>query len=332
MKTWLQTQWYRWSLWHLLLWPASLLFGALAGLRRRWYLARQARVRLPVPVIVVGNISVGGTGKTPLVIALTQRLCALGFRPGIISRGYGGDHIATQAVTRENDAGAVGDETLLLARRTEAPVWIGRDRVAAGMALIAQHPEVNVIIADDGLQHYRLARDVEIIVVDAARWFGNGQLLPAGPLREPVSRLKRADAVVINGWLPGAPLKRREFTMQLEGDLFYNLRNPALRAQPEVFAGLSVHAVAGIGNPQRFFSHLTKLGVRFTPHAFPDHHRFIAQDFFWPETESVIMTEKDAMKCEDFVGDNVWVLPVSATVDAGLEAVVLEKLRKAHGQ
>lgn len=332
MKTWLQAQWYRWSLWHLVLWPVSLLFGALTAMRRRWYMARHASIPLPVPVIVVGNISVGGTGKTPLVIALTQRLSALGFHPGILSRGYGGTRLAPQAVTRDSDARVVGDETLLLARRTEAPVWLGQDRVAAGMALIAQHPEVNVIVADDGLQHYRLARDVEIIVVDAARWFGNGQLLPAGPLREPVSRLKRADAVVINGWLPGAPLKRREFTMQLQGDLFYNLRNPALQARPEVFAGLTVHAVAGIGNPQRFFSHLSQLGVRFTPHAFPDHHRFIPQDFFWPETDSVVMTEKDAMKCEDFVGDNVWVLPVSASVDAGLEAVVLEKLRKAHGQ
>lgn len=332
MTNWLQAQWYRWSVWHALLWPLSLLFGLLTALRRRWFTSDRHRSRLPVPVIVVGNIALGGTGKTPLVLALAAALQTQGLRPGIISRGYGGQALGVQAVHSQSDVNVVGDETLLLARKSQCPVWIGKDRVAAGAALLNQHPEVNVILSDDGLQHYRLARDIEIIVVDAARWFGNGQLLPAGPLREPVSRLKQADAVVINGWLPGAPLKRREFTMQLQGDLLYNLRNPALRARPEVFVGQTLHAVAGIGNPQRFFTHLSQLGLRFVAHAFPDHYRFRPQDFAWPDTETVIMTEKDAVKCEDFVGDNVWTLPVTASLDPGVERLVLEKLRSAHGR
>lgn len=332
MTRWLQRQWYRWSLWQLLLLPLSWIFGLLALLRRRWYAAPRHRVVLPVPVIVVGNISVGGTGKTPLVIALAQALVAQGYRPGIVSRGYAGAATVPQAVTQDSLAQLVGDEPLLLARKTQCPVWIGKNRVAAAQALLAQQAQVNVILSDDGLQHYRLARAIEIVVVDATLWFGNGQLLPAGPLREPVSRLKKADAVVINGWLPGAPVQRREFTMQLTGDLLYNLRNPAMRAQPEIFAGQTLHAIAGIGNPQRFFEQLSKLGLRFHAHPFPDHHRYTPSDFTWPESEPLIMTEKDAVKCEDFVGDNAWVLAITAQLDAGLEQMLLQKLRSSHGR
>ena len=289
-------------------------------------------MKLPVPVIVVGNIAVGGAGKTPLVIALVALLKAAGFKPGVISRGYRGASTLPCPVFADSEPEAVGDEPVLLARKAGCPVWVGRSRVEAGLALLAKHPEVNVIVCDDGLQHYHLVRDVEVVVIDALRWFGNGQLLPAGPLREPVRRMRSADAVVINGWLPGAPLQRREFTMQLQGNLLYNLRNPELKAQPEIFAGQPLHAVAGIGHPGRFFAHLKKLGLCITEHPFPDHHPYTPQDFLWPESEAMVMTEKDAVKCVHFVGDNAWVLPVEAQLDPGIGRVVLEKLRNLHGR
>lgn len=333
MRSWLERQWYRWSVWHLLLLPLSLLFWLLSATRRTWYRAGWKRsVKLPVPVIVVGNIAVGGAGKTPLVIALVALLKAAGFKPGVISRGYRGASTLPCPVFADSEPEAVGDEPVLLARKAGCPVWVGRSRVEAGLALLAKHPEVNVIVCDDGLQHYHLVRDVEVVVIDALRWFGNGQLLPAGPLREPVRRMRSADAVVINGWLPGAPLQRREFTMQLQGNLLYNLRNPELKAQPEIFAGQPLHAVAGIGHPGRFFAHLKKLGLCITEHPFPDHHPYTPQDFLWPESEAMVMTEKDAVKCVHFVGDNAWVLPVEAQLDPGIGRVVLEKLRNLHGR
>lgn len=333
MRIWLERQWYRWSIWHLILLPLSLLFWLLSSARRVSYRRGWKRsVKLPCPVIVIGNISVGGTGKTPLVIALAAVLKNAGFRPGLISRGYRGTSTLPRPVFADSEPEAVGDEAVLLARKTDCPVWVGQSRVAAGLALLAQHPEVNVIVCDDGLQHYHLARDVEVVVIDALRWFGNGQLLPAGPLREPVRRMRSADVVVINGWLPGAPLQRREFTMQLTGNLLYNLRNPELTAPPETFAGQPLHAVAGIGHPGRFFAHLKKLGLCFTEHPFPDHHPFTPQDFPWPESEAVVMTEKDAVKCAHFVGDNAWVLPVEAQLDPGIGRTVLEKLRNLHGR
>ncbi|MBT9614396.1 MAG: tetraacyldisaccharide 4'-kinase [Burkholderiales bacterium] len=330
--TWLERQWYRWTPWHVILLPLSLAFWLLSTLRRALYrLGWIASVKLPAPVIVVGNIAVGGTGKTPLVIALIALLKEQGYRPGIISRGYRGKSTLPRPVRSDSDPAEVGDEPVLLAMKTACPVWIGQNRVEAGMALLGSHPEVNVIVSDDGLQHYRMQRDVEVVVIDAERWFGNGQLLPAGPLREPPLRLKQADVVVINGWLPGAPLQRREFTMQLNGDLFYNLRNPTLRARPEIFVGQTVHAVAGIGHPERFFKHLKKLGMRFSEHPFPDHHAFTPRDLAFHESDVILMTEKDAVKCVDFAGDNVWVLPIEARLDPGVGLAVLEKLRSSHG-
>ena len=333
LKNWLERQWYRWSVWHLILVPLSLLYWLISGSRRALYRSGwKRREKLPLPVIVVGNISVGGTGKTPLVIALVALLQAAGYRPGVISRGYRGTGTLPRLVIAESEPQEMGDEPVLLARKARCPVWVGQRRVEAGQALIANHPDVNVIVCDDGLQHYQLARDIEIVVIDAMRWFGNGQLLPAGPLREPVRRLRSADVVVINGWLPGAPMQRREFTMQLNGNLLYNLRNPELKAQPEIFAGQTVHAVAGIGYPLRFFKHLKQLRMNCIEHSFPDHHAFTPQDFPWHETEVIVMTEKDAVKCVDFLGDNAWVLPVQAQLDPGIALTVLEKLRTCYGR
>ncbi len=332
MRNWLERQWYRWSIWHLVLLPLSLLFWVVTATRRALYRADWKRSeKLSKPVIVIGNISVGGTGKTPLVLALVALLKEAGYTPGVISRGYRGKSTLPRRVTADSEPREVGDEPVLLARKAGCPVWVGRRRVEVGQALIANHPEVDVILCDDGLQHYHLARDVEIVVIDALRWFGNGLLLPAGPLREPVRRMRSADVVVINGWLSGAPLQRREFTMRLTGDLLYNLRNPQLKAQPEIFVGQRVHAVAGIGHPERFFAHLKKLGMQFTAHPFPDHHPYAPQDLPWHESEAIVMTEKDAVKCVDFVGDNAWVLPVEAQLDPGVGYAVLEKLRNLHG-
>jgi tetraacyldisaccharide 4'-kinase len=322
--------WYRIRPAHLLLFPLSLLFGAGAAGRRALYaLGWLKRERLPVPVIVVGNITVGGTGKTPLVVWLAQCLTEAGLHPGIITRGYGGSE-AIQAVPPDADPARAGDEPVLLARRSRCPVWAGRARAAAGRALLQRHPEVDVIISDDGLQHYRLAREIEVAVVDGERPFGNGMLLPAGPLREPRRRLRTVDAVVVNAGhgtpVPGA------FGMRLRGELFVNLREPARMRLAREFAGMRVHALAGIGNPQRFFGTLVDLGMQFSAHAFPDHYAFVPKDLAFPGAEAVVMTEKDAVKCAAFAQDNIWFLPVDAEVDAALGTLILERLEARDGR
>jgi len=330
---WLERQWYRISPLHLLLWPLSVLFSALAALRRLLYrLGLLRATRLPVPVIVVGNINVGGTGKTPLVIWLAELLHAHGFKPGIVRRAYGGSARLTRSVAADADPRVVGDEAVLLARRCGCPVWIGVQRAATARALLAAQSDCNVIISDDGLQHYALERDLEIAVVDGARGFGNGMLLPAGPLREPPSRLNRVDALVING----AALFPREllpstvpaFEMTFGGRIFYDVLNPHQQAGPGHFAGQRVHAVAAIGNPQRFFNHLRELGISFVAHPFPDHHAFTAADFASCGNDSVLMTEKDAVKCERFCNENFWALPVDVETDPALGELILRKLGK----
>ena len=218
----------------------------------------------------------------------------------------------------------VGDEPLLMAQRDLCPVWIGRNRVAVAQALLQAHPECDVILSDDGLQHYRLQREIEIVLVDGNRVFGNRLLLPAGPLREPVSRLKSVDIVVINGGTasPG------EFTMQLEGSSFYNLLNPGTSLPASAFAGLNVHAIAGIGHPERFFSHLKQLGVTAQTHAFPDHHCYTFSDIVFNHAEAILMTEKDAVKCATFATEQCWVLRVDAQIDPALAQLIIEKITK----
>jgi len=288
--------------------------------------------RLPVPVIVVGNINVGGTGKTPLVIWLDELLRARGFRPGIVCRAYGGRARLPRPAAADDDPRLVGDEAVLLARRCGCPVWVGVHRTAAARALLAAHSDCNVIIADDGLQHYALARDIEIAVVDGARGFGNGMLLPAGPLREPPSRLNSVGVLVVNGaaLFPREllPSKVPAVEMTLGGRIFYDLANPSRQAGPDCFAGKQVHAVAAIGNPQRFFNHLHELGLSFVAHPFPDHHAFTAADFAFRGDDAVIMTEKDAVKCERFCAENFWVLPVDAETGPALGELILRKLEK----
>jgi len=322
----LQHLWYRLSPLHLLLFPISLVFRSLVALRRVLYKrGLLASVKLPVPVVVVGNISVGGTGKTPLTLWLAQQLMENGWHPGIVSRGY------TKTKTRkatpcevsfDDSANLVGDEPLLMAQRTLCPVWIGRDRPAAALALLRSHPECDIILSDDGLQHYRLQRDAEIVVVDGARRFGNGLLLPAGPLRESVSRLLEVDAVVINGGLTCGG----EFEMRLDGSLFYNLLNPGTILSAGEFAGQRLHAIAGIGHPQRFFSHLEHLGLSTQHHAFPDHHHYTAADIAIADADAILMTEKDAVKCAAFATEKCWVLRVDAQVSPALSQLIIKKV------
>jgi tetraacyldisaccharide 4'-kinase len=319
--------WYaRWG-WCLLLIPVSWLFALLAWWRRGYYGWRPP-VRLPVPVIVVGNITVGGTGKTPLVLWMVEQLRAAGYRPGVISRGYGAAGIEAVEVVSDSLATQVGDEPVLIARRGACPVFICRNRRAAGQALLARHPDVDVIISDDGLQHYGLARDMEIVVIDGERGFGNGQRLPAGPLREGTPRLAGVDAIVVNGPALALAVTTPRHTMHLLGGRFYSLAQPERTAPSGYFAGREVHAVAAIGNPARFFEALGRLGIAVRPHAFPDHHPFVAADL---PAGTVIMTEKDAVKCAGFGRDNIWVFAVDADLSKGLEAQILNVLEHQHG-
>ncbi len=330
---WLEQYWYRTSPLQLALWPLAAVFGALAALRRLLYHAGVLTVtRVRVPVVVVGNISVGGTGKTPLVIWLAELLRARGFSAGVICRGYRGSSGETQRVLADSDPRLVGDEAVLLARRCSCPVWSGADRVSAARALLQAHPACDVVISDDGLQHYALGRDVELAVIDGERGFGNGMLLPAVPLREPPSRLARVNAIIINGpaRFSRATLPRAvpAFNMHLAGSVFYDVLNPSQQAGPERFARQQVHAIAAIGNPQRFFDHLRSLGLSFAAHPFADHHAFAQADLAFAGADAVIMTEKDAVKCERFGHQNLWALQVKAVAEPALESLILGKIEK----
>ncbi|HET9112260.1 MAG TPA: tetraacyldisaccharide 4'-kinase [Burkholderiales bacterium] len=329
----LERQWRTVTLWHLLLLPLSWLYAAASSARRSFYRLHLLPVEyLPVPVLVIGNITVGGTGKTPLVIWLARQLLDLGWRPGIISRGYGGSADTVRHVAADSDPAEVGDEPLLLARNLPCPVWVGRNRPAAGKALLAAYPDTNIILSDDGLQHLALGRNLEIAVVDAARGTGNGFLLPAGPLREPVSRLNRVDAVVVNhaGNLPPElPEKSGLYLMHFAGSIFRNLKFPEKQASAADFRGKTLHAIAGIGHPQRFFDQLATLGLLCIPHAFPDHHKYLARELNFPGI--LIMTEKDAVKCEAIATEQMWVLPIRAELDPGLMPHLLAKLGNRHG-
>lgn len=324
----LERHWQRLTPVSAALFPLSLLFRAIVALRRAAYSAGLLRaVRVRAPVVIVGNVTVGGTGKTPLVLWLAAFLRDRGLTPGIVSRGYGASGRDPRPVSPASDAYRAGDEPLLLARRSGCPVWIGVDRAAAAAALLHEHPRCDVIVSDDGLQRYALARDVEIAVVDGARGLGNGLMLPAGPLREPASRLREVDAVVVHAAPDTAPGSRPGLRMTLEGRAFHNLLNPGHVVGPEHFHRLRVHAVAGIGNPARFFAHLEALGLQFEAHAFPDHHRYSAADLSFPGCEAVLMTEKDAVKCAPFAHETHWALRVDARPDPALGELVLTRIK-----
>jgi tetraacyldisaccharide 4'-kinase len=310
------------------LYPVSLLFRALVALRRALYRAGLTRSQeLTVPVVVVGNLTVGGSGKTPLVIHLASTLRARGRRPGIVSRGYRGDADVVAEVIWASDPAVVGDEPVLLARRAGCPVFVGRDRLAAARALLAAHPDCDVLLSDDGLQHYGLKRDVELAVFDE-RGIMNGWCLPAGPLREPLARLAQVDALILNGTAvsPAPTLGRPVFSMRVQGERFYRLDDPRSTCGAADLAGGDLHAVAGMGAPQRFFDTLRALGLRVSEHSFADHHEYRAGDLAFAGG-ALLTTEKDAVKLAHLsLPLPVWVLPVTAEVSPDLAAFVLEKL------
>lgn len=315
--------WYRRGAIAWLLWPASLAFGLVVLARILLYKVRLLRSVHPgIPVIVVGNIVAGGSGKTPLVVWIAEFLRANGWHPGIVSRGYGRKGSAPRAATIADAAQDVGDEPILLSRRSGCPVWVGADRVATAAALRKAHADVDVLILDDGLQHYRIRRDLEIAVLDA-RGTGNGFLLPAGPLREPKWRLRTVDAVVCNGFR-----REKAFTMQLEGETLHRMTDAADRRPARAFAGTKVHAVAGIGDPNRFFLHLVRHGLKPVPHPFPDHHPFKPEDLDFAGVDPVVMTEKDAVKLRHAARPSWWVLPVTARPDAAFGDWLLGRLNE----
>jgi len=304
----------------LLLWPLSLLFGVVSAIRRFAYRAGVLTVhRIGVPVVVVGNISVGGTGKTPLVVWLANHLQRNGLRPGIVTRGYGGRaRNWPQQVRGDSDAAVVGDEAVLLARRTGCPVSAGPDRVATARALLQYH-DCDLIISDDGLQHYALGRDLEIAVIDGTRRLGNRFLLPAGPLRERAGRLATVDLVLVNG--PGG---RGEHSSRVRAEQVIGLRTAERRLLRD-FDGIRVHGVAGVGNPDRFFRLLAEAGLDVVPHPFPDHHRFVSDDLAFDDDDPVLMTEKDAVKCEPFARAHHWYV----TIGLQPEAAFIHRLNDA---
>ncbi|MGI4720919.1 MAG: tetraacyldisaccharide 4'-kinase [Janthinobacterium lividum] len=317
----------------LALLPFALLFRLLAGIRGLLYRTGiKESARLPVPVVVVGNIFIGGTGKTPLTIWLAQALREAGLRPGVISRGHGGAQSSPRAVTPRSDPLEVGDEPLLIAARARCPVVVGRKRLDAGRALLAAHPEVDVLIADDGLQHYALARDVEIVLFDG-RGVGNGWLLPAGPLREPPSR--RRDFTVVNAPEIAPALARavggNPFRMVLAGDVAEPLNRPGAGVPLAQLRGKRIVAAAGIGNPARFFDMLRAAGLTVGELPLPDHHDFRDRPFDLVDADVILITEKDAVKCRqlDNLKDDprLWVVPVTARIDSALAEQIVEKCR-----
>lgn len=322
----LERSWYRPVGWSLLLWPLSLLFAVVAMLRRWLFRVGIKTVhQLPVPVVVVGNISVGGTGKTPITLWLCDYLRQQGFRPGIISRGYGVQLTGPRLVSAADRAVDSGDEPLLLAQRSGCPVVICPDRVAAARFLLAQ-TDCNIIISDDGLQHYALGRDLEIIVLDGSRGLGNGCLLPAGPLREGAWRLAGADLVLVNS--QPHPLSPHVFSLQAAPAI--SLLDP----QRQLAAPAAVSLVTGIGNPNRFIHSAQQLGYQLQQqHLFADHYAFTAADFSTIKPP-VLMTEKDAVKCRPFASPDWFYLPVQAVLPApavNLLAAKLNLIRSRYG-
>lgn len=324
-----ERQWYGRPTWLLALAPLSVLFGVLAWCRRWWLLRRS--VKPPLPLLVVGNISVGGTGKTPVIVALVQHLQKQGLRPGVITRGYGGKASECRTVTALDDPGLCGDEPVLIAGLAGCPVVVGRDRVAAAQYLVAHHC-CDLILSDDGLQHYRLQRDWELVVLDGARGLGNGWRLPVGPLRESPARLREVGWRVVQGKLSTAlKLPEPVISMSLVPSTWQQVRTGASLPLEHLNLDGAV-AVAGIGNPQRFFASLKGLGFSGECRPFPDHHLFTADDLAFAGQRTVLMTAKDAVKCRAFAPDNWWSLQVSAQLpDAFLASVSAEVLSKISG-
>ncbi|KGD63895.1 tetraacyldisaccharide 4`-kinase [Alcanivorax nanhaiticus] len=326
VSDWIQQGWYKGSPWLLPLRPLSLLVSMEAS--RRLERFRRAPEKPPVPVLVVGNITVGGTGKTPLVIALVQAAQARGLKVAVVSRGYGGklDQYPV-TVTADSPALDVGDEPVLIARRTGVPVILDPDRRNA-LQVAIETGKPDLVISDDGLQHYALPRSAEIVVVDGQRGLGNGRCLPEGPLREPATRLKEVDFVISTGggWSGAYPMIMRPGAIENLADGRTLDTHDFLREYPHV------HAVAGIGNPRRYFNLLNIIGLNIQPHVYPDHHAYQPADLAFSDGLPVLMTEKDAVKCAAFAEPNWWYLPVTADLPEGLLDQMLDRALGLDGK
>lgn len=313
--------WYAKAKWLVILKPFSWLYQFLIMLRKKMYDYGIFKIyKMPVPVIVVGNLTVGGTGKTPLVISLVDFFKDQGFNPGVITRGYGAKkHSSPQLVTENSCVEDIGDEAKLIYLRTHCPIMVSKNRVLAAKLLL-KNSKCDIIISDDGLQHTALARDVEILVIDGERRFGNEKCIPEGPLREPIDKLKKADILVCNG----VPANEVEYPMQIEIETVYNLKHPY--KEIELLSLIQpVNAVSGIGNPHRFLKTLFDYQLEIEPKIFPDHHKFVPSDLVFNDNNPILMTEKDAVKCHFFAQSHHWVLKINAVLDEKFFSTVLWK-------
>jgi len=319
---------YSKSLFPLLLFPLSAIFFLIFFIRKYLYQFNFLKsFKLNVPVIVIGNITLGGTGKTPLIIHLAEELKKNGYYPGIISRGYGSKAIGAIEVNQKSNIDEVGDEPILIQKHTHMPVFVSKDRVMAAKELIKKYKKIDVILSDDGIQHYRLKRDVEVLVIDGTRGFGNGYLLPAGPLRELKHKLNDVDVIVCNH----KKVIDSSYLMKYKSEFLVNLKTKQKIPLSEVCLS-NIHVIAGIGNPDRFFNDLKSLGLVFNSSAYQDHYRFTKKDFKTMGGKNIIMTEKDAVKCEKFAQDNFWYLPVDVDINSKFTNVILKKLKYiSHG-
>ncbi len=319
----IEAYWYSQNPIAWLLLPVTAIYCLLVFFRRFLYRTKiLTSYSLPVPVIIVGNISVGGTGKTPLLIALCELLKQQGYRPGIVSRGYSGEFDGEHLVVTSDVPNVIGDEPYLISKRTHCPIVVGQNRVAAAELLLA-NSNCNLILSDDGLQHYRLRRDIEIAIIDSSRQFGNGFCLPSGPLRETVSRLKQVDLVVEHCTNVNADNKN-SFLLKFSDAI--NLSSAESKTVGD-FKSQPVHGVAGIGHPLRFFKQLRTQGLDVIEHDYPDHYKFKKTDFIFNDQLQVLMTEKDAVKCQDFAENHLWYVPVNAELSQGFKHQFLSMIK-----
>ena len=315
-------QYYKKSNWIYLLIPISIFFYFFSSLKK--YLYKKGfltTIKIKVPVLIIGNITLGGTGKTPLALNIIENFLKEGLKPALISRGYGGSANNIKEVFEFSNVRAVGDEALLIKSKSKIPIFIGKDRANVARILLKKYPETSIIISDDGLQHHRLERDYEIIVVDSQRQFGNGLIFPAGPLREGISRLKQVDAVVYKGVNNNSNFYQMKYITKHFKNLLTNKK-----AILKDIKDKKIVAITAIGNPESFFSTLESYDLKFKKVIFNDHYLFNKNDFIKYADYNIVMTEKDAIKCKKFATKNFWVLPLETKVDERLFQNILKKV------
>ncbi len=331
----LNAQYYKKSSWIFILLPLSFIYFLIIFLRSWAYkIGIFKSIKMDVPVVIIGNITIGGTGKTPLVIWLLEKLIKLGMKPGLICSGYNSNAKSPQEVFIDSEVSDVGDEALMIKLRFQEgnrniPIFVGKKKAKVGKALLNSYPDVNILISDDGLQHYELKRDFEIAVVDEVRKFGNEFLIPTGPLREPITRLNIVDALIVNSRTPKTwqknSMKNHCYEMTYFGDVLVNCLKNNHISDLDILEK-EIVAITGIGNPERFFEQLTTSGLKFKKVIFNDHHLFTESDFKDYDDMDIIMTEKDVVKCKNFAKENFWFLPIYADVEEELFKKMIKKL------